>query len=114
MAKDQKQEREPEVDEAAEAARKKAEAAALEAERAATVAAGEAERLKRLGDAPPPRVVSNSQQTFTGDIRVLCLKDNARVAMGMRSYNLQQGKTIEMHPSHARELEQTGWVLARG
>lgn len=44
-----------------------------------------------------------------GDIAVLALK-GGQAKMGPRRYHLVEGMEIGMHPDHADELAETGWV----
>jgi len=73
---------------------KAAAQAALESAKEATVSAP--------AEAPAPTI-------SVGDVEVIALRDGA-ASMGGRNYSWKKDQLVEMHASHALELEQAGWV----
>lgn len=57
--------------------------------------------------APPPR------KPASGDVQCICLKTQLHCRMGGRSYVFKKGDEVEMHPDHAAEMEEAGWVVRR-
>jgi len=88
------------------AADDEAELARMLAEEEAKAKAAEAVVVANV-PAPPPA------QKPVGDVKVVALKTENRILKGKREYALRQGQELLMDPSHAKELEQTGWVLSR-
>jgi len=98
------------------------DAAAVAAAEAAVAAA----RVEAAAENPPalpqttgaavPGAPGTTEQIVVaaGDVSVICLKTALSVTMGNRHYSLVSGKEVLMDASHARELQQTDWVVSRG
>ena len=69
--------------------------------------AAAAEAVKSITPAPAP---APGPKRKVGDIPVICLKTESFCSLGDRRYQLVKGQEIEMDPSHASELESSGWV----
>lgn len=83
--------------------------AQLEAEQAAlTAAAAASVQVAPVVEARPPA----PKPKIAGDVDVRVLKDSTSgtANMGKRVYRLKKGQVVQMHPSHAAQLQKSGWV----
>lgn len=63
----------------------------------------------RFGRNPTPTTTAAKPKPV-GDVSVVCLKSETYVELGNRRYQFVKGQEIMMNPSHAEEMQQSGWV----
>ena len=54
---------------------------------------------------------AGNPKRFVGDVPVTCIKTESSVSLGTRHYSFVKGAEIEMDPSHAKEMQDSGWVV---